>query len=162
VVNLPNGNQAAQAQPVQMFYRDIWNAYYSAQVNNPAGVSMSLASNTVIVPPRVAQGANNLQMALTCSTAVAGPGGQLPSVTVPEGDITIDVLGMTNVNYAAPGNSYPSDFQLLFLNVTVDRNAAPGARTIVVTNPPQSGSAPPPAAPAPAFLYVLPAIDGAR
>jgi hypothetical protein len=162
VVNLPNGNQAAQAQPVQMFYRDIWNAYYSTQVNNPAGVSMSLASNTVIVPPRAAQGASNLQMALTCSTAVTGSGGQLPSVTVPERDIAIKVLGMTNVNYAAPGNSYPSDFQLLFLNVTVDRNAAPGARSIVLTNPPQSGNAPPPAVPAPAFLYVLPAIDGAR
>ena len=61
---------------------------------------------------------------------------------------------MTTVNYAAPGNSYPSDFQLLTLTVSVSATAIPGLRSIVVTNPPQTGTAPPLALPAPAFLNV--------
>jgi hypothetical protein len=155
VVNLPTATQPAQAQPVQMFYQSVWNGYYNKQVSNPAGVSMSLASNSVIVPPQVKQGASNLAMVLTCSTAVKGSAGQLPTVTVPEGDIKINVVSMENVNYAAPGNSYPSQFQLLTLSVSVSPQAAAGLRSVVVTNPPQTGNAPPPALPAPAFLNVV-------
>lgn len=155
VVNLPTSTQAAQAQPVQMFYQSVWDGYYNKQVSNPAGVPMNLASNSVIVPPQVKQGTSNLAMVLTCSTAVTGSGGQLPTVKVPEGDIQITVLSMENVNYAAPGNSYPSQFQLLTLKVSVNANATLGLRSIVVTNPPQSGNAPPPAVPAPAFLNVV-------
>lgn len=154
VVNLPANGQPAQAQPTQMFYRAVWEGYYNTQVNTPAGVPMNLASNSVIIPPQVPQGAENVEMVLTCSTAVIGSGGQLPTVTVPEGDITFTVVNMTTVNYAAPGNSYPSDFQLLALNVTVSPNAVPGLRSIVVTNPPQTGT-PPPALPAPAFLNIV-------
>jgi hypothetical protein len=155
VVNLPTDQQPAQAQPVQMFYQSVWNGYYETQIKTPAGVTMSLASNSVIVPPRVPQGASNLQMALTCSTAVTGPNGEYPTVTVPEGDITFAVTGMSTANYAAPGNSYPSEFQLLALNVSVSPDAILGSRSIVVTNPPQPGIAPPPALPAPAFLFVV-------
>lgn len=155
VVNLPTGQQAAQAQPVQMFYESVWNGYYNNQIKTPAGVTMSLASNSVIVPPRVQQGASKLAMVLTCSTVVTGSGGQYPTITVPEGDITIAVTAISTVSYAAPGNSYPSEFRLLTLSVSVDAKAAPGPRSIVVTNPPQSGIAPPPALPAPAFLYVI-------
>ena len=155
VVNLPTSTQAAQAQPVQMFYQSVWNGYYNKQVNNPAGVPMSLASNSVIVPPQIKRGATSVAMVLTCGTAVTGSGGELPSVTVPEGDITFTVVSMTNVNYAAPGNSYPSEFQLLTLTVSISANAELGLRSIVVTNPPQAGSAPPPALPAPAFLNVV-------
>jgi len=115
---------------------------------------MNLASNSVIVPPRVARGASNLVMALTCSTAVSGADGGLPSVTVAEDDIAFKVVDMTTVTYAAPGNSYPSDFQLLTLKVSVSATARAGIRSIIVTNPAQAGSAPPPALPAPAFLYV--------
>src|SRR2546426_3094201 len=61
---------------------------------------------------------------------------------------------MANVNYAAPGNSYPSEFQLLTLSVSVTADAATGLRSIVVTNPPQAGTAPQ-AVPAPAFLNVV-------
>lgn len=156
VINLPTDTQPAQVQPVQMFYQSVWNGYYAKQVSNPAGVQMSLASNSVIVPPPVKQGATNLAMVLTCSTAVTGAGGQLPTVTVPEGDIQFTVLGMGDVTYAAPGNSYPSQFQLLTLGVSVGRTAKTGLRSIVVSNPPQPGNAPPPALPAPAFLNVIP------
>jgi hypothetical protein len=155
VVNLPANGQAAQVQPVQMFYQSVWEGYYNNQVSNPAGVTMSLASNSVIIPPQVPQGSQNVAMVLTCSTAVAGQGGQLPTVTVPEGDITFAVVSMTNVNYAAPGNSYPSEFQLLTLTVSVSAQAALGLRSIVVSNPPQTGTSPPPALPAPAFLNIV-------
>ena len=161
VVNLPVPGQAAQAQPVQMFYQKVWEGYINAPVKNPAGVPMSLASNSVIIPPQVPQGASGLAMALTCSTAVRGPDGQLPTVTVPEGDITFTVVSMTTVNYAAPGNSYPSDFQLLTLNVAVSPNAVLGLRSIVVNNPSQMGTTPPPPAlPAPAFLNIVAAGGG--
>jgi hypothetical protein len=155
VVNLPTSTQAAQVQPVQMFYQSVWDGYYNTQVNNPAGVPMSLASNSVIVPPQVKQGASNVAMVLTCSTAVTGSRGQLPTVTVPQGDITFKVLSISNVNYAAPGNSYPSQFQLLTLSVTVAANAQLGLRSIVATNPAQSGGTPPTALPAPAFLNIV-------
>ena len=157
LVNLPANGQAAQTQPVQMFYQSVWNGYYNTPVKNPAGVPMSLASNSVIIPPQLQQGTSGAAMVLTCSSAETGPGGQLPTVTVPEGDIKLTVTGMTTVNYAAPGNSYPSDFELLTLNVSVSPNAKLGLRSIVVTNPPQPGAAPPPPLPAPAFLNIVPA-----
>jgi hypothetical protein len=155
IVNLPTNTQAAQAQPVQMFYQSVWNGYYATPVTNPAGVPMSLASNSVIIPPQVPQGAANVAMVLTCSTAVVGAGGELPTLTVPEGDITFKVLSLSNVTYAAPGNSYPSEFQLLALSVTVAAKAGLGLRSIVLTNPPQPLSPPPLALPAPAFLNVV-------
>jgi hypothetical protein len=155
VVNLPTSTQAAQAQPVQMFYQSVWDGYYNTTIDNPAGVPMSLASNSVIVPPQVKQGASNVAMVLTSTTAATGSRGQLPTVTVPEGDITLDVLSISNVNYAAPGNSYPSQFQLLTLSVTVAANAQLGLRSIVVTNPAQTGGAPPAPLPAPAFLNIV-------
>lgn len=155
VVNLPANGQSAQAQPTQMFYRAVWEGYYNTHVNTTAGVRMNLASNSVIIPPQVPQGAGNVEMVLTCSTAVTGSDGQLPTVTVPEGDITFTVVNMTTVNYAAPGNSYPSDFQLLALNVSVSPKAVLGLRSIVVTNPPQTLNPPPPAVPAPAFLNIV-------
>jgi hypothetical protein len=117
---------------------------------------MNLASNSVIIPPQVTQGAEDLAMVLTCNTAVTGSFGELPTVTVPEGDITFNVTGMTNVNYAAPGNSYPSEFQLLALTVSVAPGAMTGLRSLVVTNPPQPGLPPPPAVAAPAMLCVAP------
>jgi hypothetical protein len=156
VVNLPNGQQQPQAQPVQMFYQSVWNGYYDNAVNNPTGVAMSLASNSVIIPPQVQQGASNISLVLTCSTLLTGTDGQLPTVTVPEGDITFTLVGgITTVNYAAPGNSYPSDFQLLTLDVSVSATAGLGLRSIVVSNPPQAGSTMPAPLPAPAFLNIV-------
>ena len=156
VINLPSNGQAEQAQPTQMFYQSVWKGYYNTAVENPAGVAMNLASNSVIIPPQVTQGAEDLAMVLTCNTAVTGSFGELPTVTVPEGDITFNVTGMTNVNYAAPGNSYPSEFQLLALTVSVAPGAMTGLRSLVVTNPPQPGLPPPPAVAAPAMLCVAP------
>jgi hypothetical protein len=155
VVNLPSGGQAAQAQPTQMFHKSMWEGYYSVVVQTPAGIPMRLASNTVIIPPEIKRGARDALMFLTCATAVTGPGEELPTVTAPEGDIAFKVTGMTTVNYAAPGNSYPSDFQLVELTVSVAPNAILGLRSVVVTNPPQPGAPPPQPVPAPAMLNVV-------
>jgi hypothetical protein len=59
---------------------------------------------------------------------------------------------MKNVTYAAPGNSYPSEFQLLTLKVNVKPNAQLGLRNILLANYGQS-----PGQAAPAFLNVVPA-----
>ena len=118
---------------------------------------MNLASNSVIIPPQIAQGAQDLSMALTCGTAVTGASGELPTAKVPEVGITVRATGMTNVTYAAPGNSYPSEFQLLAMTVLVGPDAMRGLRRLIVTNPPQPGLSPPqPAIPAPAMLCVVP------
>jgi len=123
-----------------MFYQTVWEGYYNSVVNNPAGVPMSLASNSVIIPPEVARGAKDVAMVLTCGTAVTGPTGELPNVTVPEGDIVFTVAGMTTVNYAAPGNSYPSDFQLLTLTVSVAPKRGSGLAEHCRHHPPQPGT----------------------
>ncbi len=156
VVNLPANGQAAQAQPVQMFYQTLWNSYYTTVLSNPAGVNMNLASNSVIISPQVPQGASNIVLVLTGSTMVMGDHGQLPSVSVPEGDISFKVVNLETVTYAAPGNSYPSAFQLLTLNIAVSATAKLGLRSIIVANPPQAGIAPPAALPAPAMLNIVP------
>jgi len=144
----------ALPQPVQMMYAVLWNAYYATQVKNPMSQGMNLASNTVIVPPIVKQGASGIDLILTCSSVSLGPGGQYPQVGVVEGDIFFTTTSMTNVTYAAPGNSYPSEFQLLTLKVNVKANALLGLRNILLAN---YGQAPGQAAPA--FLNVVPAVS---
>lgn len=139
-------------QPLQMFYTALWNGYYASQEPaNPVGVAMSLASNSVIMPPLVRQGQSDLEMTLVCTGVVLGPGGQLPAVTSDHGDgITVQVVALTNdVSYAVPGNSYPSANQALTLRVSVSAQAAPGLRSVTLVN---HGQAAGPAAPA--FLQV--------
>jgi hypothetical protein len=141
----------ALPQPVQMMYAVLWNAYYATQVKNPMSQAMNLASNTVIVPPIVEQGASGIDMVLTCSTVSLGPQGQYPQVGVLEGDIFFTTTGMKTVTYAAPGNSYPSQFQVLTLKVNVNANAKWGLRSILLVNYGQSANQA-----APAFLNVVP------
>jgi hypothetical protein len=137
-----------EAQPIQMMSANLWNAYYKTPVSNPVNVPMSLASNTVIMPATLMQG-QSTELALTC-LATPGPNGELPQVTVPEGDISFKALSLADVTYAAPGNSYPSEFQLLTLAVQVGAGAKLGLRNINLTNFGQS-----PGEPGPAFLNVV-------
>jgi hypothetical protein len=141
------------AQPIQMMYEAIWNAYYKTPVQNPVGFAMNLASSTVIIPAIVVQGATGLTLVLTCSTATTGPNGELPAVSVEGGGITVQTLSMSTITYAAPGNSYPSQFQLLTLSVDVASGAPLGLANIYVTNYGQSQG---PAGPA--FFNVVSAI----
>ena len=46
-----------QVEPIQLMYEEIWDAYYGTPVDNPSRVPMTLASNSVIVPARIRQGA---------------------------------------------------------------------------------------------------------
>jgi hypothetical protein len=134
-------------QPLQLFYAALWNAYYATPVPNPVDQPMSLASNTVIVPPRVAQGATQ-QMVLTC----AGVGADAPQISFSPGDdVTVtDVSAPTSVTYAVPGNTYPGTYQAVTFEVTVADTAQLGLRSIVAAD-----AAHPPGEPAPAFLEVV-------
>ena len=142
-----------EIQPLQLFHASLWDAYYGTSVPNPVGYPMSLASNTVIVPPRVEAGASGLRMALTCSGVVAGPDGEPPAIAFPgAGATATNVSGAEDVEYAVPGNSYPGGAQLVTFELAVDAATQPGLYPIAVTN--FSGAK---GEPAPAFLQVVPA-----
>lgn len=149
-VATPSGGAAGVlVQPLQMFFSVLWDAYYAASVANPVDQPMSLASNTVIVPPQVQQGATGLQMTLTCSGVTDG---EAPTIVFSgDDDLTVsNVSAPSAVTYAVPGNTYPSDNQAVTFELAVAAEAAPGPRSIVVTNYAQ-----PAGAPAPAFLEVV-------
>jgi hypothetical protein len=163
LVNLDNPADppypAAQAQPVQLMYQSVWNALYNTKVDNVLAFPMNLASNSVIVPMPVRQGDRGLQAVLICGTAVSA-GNQLPAVNVPGAEISVTVVqaaGLGAATYAAPGNSYPSGFQLLTLTIDVGATVAPGLYSVQVTNP---GSGMPAAVPGAAFLNVFQASGG--
>jgi len=163
VVNLDTTAQPplppAQAQPIQLMDQTLWAAYYGTSVSNVMGVAMNLASNSVIIPMPVKPGEKGVRAVLILATAISGPGGALPSVTVPGGQIVVTVKtasALQSVTYAAPGNSYPGDFQLLDLTIDVAPTAPSGLYPIVVANP---GTGAPAALPGPAFLSVF-APDG--
>lgn len=151
-----------QAQPLQCMYSNIWNAYYNTPINTPSGVQMVLASNSSIIPPTVHPGDQNLSLALTYAAPTGStdlPETQWPTVLFtnaqgqPDPAITAKVTGFNaNVNYAVPGNTYPSTNQLLDLQVTIAADAQPGVRGCVIVPAGQvfSNSM----TPAPAFLVV--------
>lgn len=153
-----------QAQPLQIMYQDLWNAYYGTIVNTPAGVQMVLASNSSIIPPTVAPSTQNAAIALTYAApagATTLPQQQWPTVifTLPNGQpdtsITAKVTGYNpNVYYAVPGNTYPSQSQLLNLQVSVAAGSPAGVRGCVIVPAGQVFSSA--ITPAPAFLVVGP------
>jgi hypothetical protein len=155
-------NPITQAQPLQIMFQNLWNAYYGTPVQNPVGVPMVLASNSSIIPPTVKAGTQGVALALTYSAPTANvmlPQSQWPSIvfTLPDGSadpgITTTVTGFTpQVTYAVPGNTYPSTNQLLNLTVNVAANAQPGVRGIVIVPAGQLFSSA--ITPAPAFLVV--------
>jgi hypothetical protein len=132
-------------------YEEVWNACYNTSVENSIGVSMNLASNSVIVPAQVKPGATGLSMALVCQGVILGPKGELPAVTTPNSGITIKVTKAADFMYAMPGHSYIDKFQLLSVKVDVSKTAQPGLRDILVTNFGQSSGTP-----GAAFLRVVP------
>ncbi|STQ91440.1 hypothetical protein [Iodobacter fluviatilis] len=122
------------AQPLQLFHSAIWNAYFNTEVSNPMNTPISLASNSTLIAPIVRLGQSNIPMVLTCTTTQLGPQGQLPTVDFGP-DITVVVSNFNdNVNYAVPGNSYPSQCASLNLKVSVGANAELGLRGLTLTN----------------------------
>jgi hypothetical protein len=149
--------QIPLAQPLQIMFAPLWNAYYDTKVVAPAPVPMRLASNSSIIPPTLVPGQSRQQLVLTCT--LPGTLSQLPDViftgTDGKGDpaILAVVTGyVPSVTYAVPGNTYPGPVQLLYLQVSVAPSAAPGVRSLVLVPAGQSFS---PALPqAPAFLVI--------
>jgi hypothetical protein len=140
--------QPVLIQPLQLFFADLWDAYYATSVPNPVDQQMSLASNTVIVPPRVRPGQTGLSMALTCSGVTDG---RSPAIAFSGDGITVsNVSPPSTVTYAVPGNTYPGPCQLVTFDLDIASTAEDGLRSIEVTN-----FAQPPGPPAPAFLDVV-------
>lgn len=130
------------AQPLQLFYADVFTAMSTQAVPNPVDQPMTLVSNSTLIAPIIQQGTTNAQMVLTAATVQLGPGGELPSVTFDgEGDLTALVTGTSTINYAVPGNSYPSEATVLLLDVTATASATLGLRNLFVTNYGQSQGA---------------------
>ena len=139
------------AQALQLFHQAVWNASYGTSVPNPMNQPIPLVSNSTMIAPLITPGATNVPMALVFAPAndktsplqvSFGPG------------ITVTVQGTAQtVNYAIPGNSYPSPSSVLSLLVSVDANAALGLRGCTIIN---QGD---PAQPAmPALLNVVASI----
>ena len=139
-------------QPLQMLFADVWSASYNTPIKNPVGVSMNLASNTVIVPPRAKPG-QTVELALTYAPS---DDAYQPRVvfTNPDGSDCVDVKVLSygtpaSVTYAVPGNTYPSTNSMVPITVQVSPQATPsvlGLRMI-----PTDGSSPPAI---PAFLTI--------
>jgi hypothetical protein len=121
------------AQALQLFHQVVWNALYNTPINNPMNTPIPLASNSTLIAPIIKQGATNVTMCLTCSASL-GPQQQLPQVDLGP-DITVTSLSfVSNINYAVPGNSYPSPCGMLTIQVNVSPAAAVGLRGLVLTN----------------------------
>jgi hypothetical protein len=149
-----------QAQPLQSMFQDLWDAYYGTVVNTPAGVQMVLASNSSVIPPAMQPG-QSAALALTYAAPAGAtnlPQPQWPAVVYTlngqaDPSITAKVTGYNpNVYYAVPGNTYPSQAQLLNLQVSVAADAPPGVRGVVIVPAGQTFSTN--ITPAPAFLAV--------
>lgn len=152
------------AYPQQIMFAELWDAYYGSNYSVPyrvdsngKPVQMNLASNTVIVAPRVKRG-QTVSLALAGS-AFTQQGETLPTVEfiIPgqqaaDPDIEVSVLSLEEIAYAVPGNSVPGSQTLLRLSVKIGENAALEGRDLRVTNPGQQ-----PAEAGRWFLWVLPA-----
>ena len=153
-----------QAQPLQIMFQNLWNAYYGTVVNTSAGVPMVLASNSSIIPPTLRTGAHNVALALTYAAPTGTsplPQAQWPTVVFtlrngqPDTNVSTTVIGFNpNINYAVPGNTYPSSSQMLNIQVSVAASAVAGVRGVVIVPAGQVFS--PAITPAPAFLVVAP------
>lgn len=144
--------QNTLAQPLQLFQAAVFDAMYGQSVINPVGQPMNLLSNSTLIAPLVEQGAAGIAMVLTCATVQSGPSREIPAVAFDGNDLSAEVTMITQINYAVPGNSYPSPATALFITVSVSSNAVLGLRNVFVTN---YGQAPGPAMPA--LLNVVPA-----
>ncbi len=117
-------------QPLQLFHAAIFSAMNSAKIPNPVGQPMTLLSNSVLIPPAVRAG-QTYQMVLTAALVSQGQ----PPVTF-DGGITAQVTGSMQINYAVPGNSYPSNATALSLTVTVPKTAVPGLYSVSISGGP--------------------------
>jgi len=155
VSSLPNSTtgQPDLAYPQQILFEDLWDAYYNVnytvpyrqcspgstgECENGTDVTMSLASNTIVVAPRVRRG-TSVRLALLGSSFYNASGNPAVEFVDPETqktdkDIQVMVVGFEQVFYTVPGNSEPGPQQLLRLWVDVGSKARLGQRDVRVTN----------------------------
>jgi len=158
-------NVITQAQPLQILYQNLWDAYYNTPVSTPVGVQMVLASNSSIIPPTVPAGQSAaLALIYAAPTGTSPlPETQRPAVVFTlngqaDPSITTKVIGFNpEVTYAVPGNTYPGPSQLLNLQVSVAPGAPVGTRGVVIVPAGQVLS--PAITPAPAFLVVAASVN---
>jgi len=118
------------AQPLQLFHQTVWQALYNTSVSNPMNSPISLASNSTLIAPLVARGAQNVPLVLVCA-ATLNP---LPEVSFGTGVTVNAVQSLGDVSYAIPGNSYPGTSQALLVTVSVAADAALGLHGCTLTN----------------------------
>lgn len=152
------------AAPLQMMYADLFNAYYNTPVEIPglpSTIQMNLASDTSMAAVIVEQGQSDLWIAIAGATITSDPlptvNAMMPNEDDPTKDtvdstIKIAVHGVDQVTYATPGNTYPSDGQVIYLMVSVDSDSPVGLRDIQVIN---SGQTAADSIPARALLNVV-------
>ncbi|WP_036249445.1 hypothetical protein [Methylobacter sp. BBA5.1] len=129
----PTSGSDTLAQPLQLFHADIFKAMAYRPVANPVNQAMTLISNSTLIAPLVRQGALKVPMVLTGATVQ--PGNRLPAVSITGDGVTATAIGSTSsINYAVPGNSYPSEATAMLLEVSVASNATPGLRGLHLTN----------------------------
>jgi hypothetical protein len=132
------------SQPLQLFYRGLWDAYYAAVEQSPVQGNpppLSLVSNTTVTAVELAAGTKN-EFALTYAPASSG----LPTVEFSTLDgsgvdstVTATVSAASPVTYAVPGSSYPSRNAVLYLTIYATPNAEPGMRGVRISD---AGSSP--------------------
>jgi hypothetical protein len=146
VVSLPQGDIKASASPQQLLFENLWDAYFGSKyaVPNRPGIEMNLASNTIIVAPRVRRGWKG-GLVLTGRAFVKGDDGALPAVAFVDpatgkvdSAITVEVRAFEEVKYAVPGDTLPSSQQLLRMTVAISEDATLGQRDMRVANPGQA------------------------
>jgi hypothetical protein len=148
----------AVPQPLQILYADVWDAANATSIPNVVGMPMTLASNTVIVPPRAKPG-QTVELVLTYAYGTAGYQPQIV-FTAPDGsdcaDVTVTAVGTPQtVTYAVPGNSYPGPSLMVPFTVKVSAQAKPAVLGLRMIPPSGVGGLPPPPGPAvPAFLTI--------
>lgn len=144
---------ATPGAPLQALYASVWNAFYNAVETAPTGQTMSLASNTTFIAPRLPAGTTQ-ELVVTCNNP--SPGSLTVGVLLPDGSavdpaITVTVHGAQPVEYAVPGNSYPGSYTALPLTAKIAAGAQTGLRGIQIVDA-QSGPQS-----FPAMVYVAPA-----
>jgi hypothetical protein len=132
--------QNTYPQPLQLFNKDYFNAFYKTSVPNPSNFPIPLLSNSTYIPPVVKPSSTNLQMVLTCATYTDGT-----TIAFDDPNITATITSTESVFYAVPGNSLPGTYTALFITVNVGANAEPGSHGVILLRPGQKAGVPTPA-----------------
>lgn len=131
-----NPDQVA-AQPVQLFHSDIFSAMSGTMIKNPVTEAQPLLANSTMIAPLV--GVDRVYpMVLVCSLPDGADASTIP-VTFYNGkdadpNISATIVNTGTISYAVPGNTYPSTYTYLELNVDLLTTAQGGVRGIALGN----------------------------